>query len=113
MMLPLRYFVFHTEQEVSYTFPVIVIYFIVQNSMMIIKTFEKSDTEFNKSYVFWISFARLFYFMAILPFNIFTFITNHLESDVKVIYEMADSSVNFVSNIALNIIFMYSFKCRN
>lgn len=81
--------------------------------MMIIKTFEKSDTEFNKSYIFWISFARLFYFMAILPFNIFQFIGEHLEADVKEVYDSADTIVNLTSNMILNILFAYSFKCRN
>lgn len=80
---------------------------------MIITTFEKSDTEFNKTYIFWISFARLFYFMAILPFNIFAFIGNHLDKEVKEVYDMADLSVNYTANIILNFLFMYSFKCRN
>lgn len=81
--------------------------------MMIIKTFEKSDTEFNKSYIFWISFARLFYFMAILPFNIFQFIGDHLNSEIREVYDSADTIVNLTANIILNIIFAYSFKCRN
>lgn len=109
----LRYFVYHTDEEVNYSFPIMIIYFVVQSSIMIISTFEKSDTEFNRTYIFWISFARLFYFMAILPFNIFAFIGNHLENEVKEVYNMADLSVNYVANIILNILFMYSFKCRN
>jgi hypothetical protein len=44
VMYFLRYFVFHSEKEVNYAFPLLTIYFIIQSSMMIIKTFEKSDT---------------------------------------------------------------------
>lgn len=113
VLMFMKYVVLHTEKTVSYTFPILIIYFIVQCSMAIIKTFEKSDTEFNKSYIFWISFARLFYFMAILPFNIFAYIDGFLEGEVKVVYQYADAYVNHFANIVLNSLFLYSFKCRN
>lgn len=107
-----KYFILHTEEEVSYTFPIMLIFFIVQSSMMILKTFDLNDTEFNKSYIFWIAFARLIYFMAILPFNIYSFIGNHLSSELKETYGNVDAIFNHFANITLNVLMMYSFKCR-
>lgn len=107
-----KYFILHTEKEVSYTFPLIIIFFIVQSSMMILKTFDLNDTEFNKSYIFWIAFARLIYFMAILPFNIFAFIGNHISDELKETYGYVDAVFNHFANITLNVLMMYSFKCR-
>ena len=108
-----NYFVYHSEKKVSYTFPILIIFFIYQSALMILKTFDINDTEFNRSYIFWISFARLLYFMAIFPFNIFGFIGNHLNDEFKVIYGYTDGLVNHLANITLNILLMYSFRCRS
>ena len=113
VLIILKYFITHTDKEVSYTFPIMMAFFVVQSIMMILKTFDMSDTEFNKSYIFWISFARLLYFMAILPFNIFTFFGYHLTGDTREIYGYTDAVFNHLANIALNSLMMYSFKCRN
>lgn len=109
----LNYFVYHSEKEVSYTFPLLIIFFVFQSASMILKSFDVNDTEFNKSYVFWISFARLIYFMAILPFNIFGFIGNHLNDELKTIYGYTDLTINHLANITLNTLLMYSFRCRS
>jgi hypothetical protein len=108
-----QYFVYENNKDVSYTFPLIIIFCIVQSAIMLLKTFDLSDTEFNKNYVFWIAFARLIYFMAILPFNIYLFIGDELKGNVLEIYKYTDVTINHLANITLNTILMYSFRCRS
>ena len=108
-----QYFVFKSQKEVSYTFPLIIIFCIVQSAVMLLKTFDLNDTEFNKNYIFWIAFARLIYFMAILPFNIYFFIGDDLKGNVLMIYKYTDVTINHLANITLNTLLMYSFRCRN
>ena len=109
----LQYFVYQNLKEVSYTFPLIIIFCIVQSALMLLKTFDLNDTEFNKNYVFWIAFARLIYFMAILPFNIYFFIGDDLKGDALEIYTYTDVTINHFANITLNTLLMYSFRCRS
>lgn len=108
-----QYFVFKSHKEVSYTFPLIIIFCIVQSAVMLLKTFDLNDTEFNKNYIFWIAFARLIYFMAILPFNIYFFIGDDLKGNVLMIYKYTDVTINHLANITLNTLLMYSFRCRS
>lgn len=108
-----QYFVFKSHKEVSYTFPLIIIFCIVQSAVMLLKTFDLNETEFNKNYIFWIAFARLIYFMAILPFNIYFFIGDELKGDVLNIYRYTDAVTNHLANITLNTLLMYSFRCRS
>lgn len=108
-----QYFVFSESYKgVSYTFPIIFIFFIIQSAVVILKTFDLSDTEFNKSFIFWIAFSNLIYFMAILPFNIYSYFSTELKGDAYLIYRYADGVVNHLANIALNCIIMFSFSCR-
>lgn len=109
----LQYFVFKSHKEVSYTFPLIIIFCIVQSAVMLLKTFDLNDTEFNKNYIFWIAFARLIYFMAILPFNIYFFIGDELKGNALMIYTYTDVTINHLANITLNTLLMYSFRCRS
>jgi len=108
-----QYFIFpNSYKEVSYTFPLLFIFFIIQNAIVIIKTFDLSDTEFNKSCIFWVAFSNLIYFMAILPFNIYSFFGSELKGELLTIYRYTDGTINHLANITLNTILMYSFSCR-
>ena len=109
----LQYFVYDNQKNVSYTFPLIIIFCVVQSAVMLLKTFDLSDTEFNKKYIFWIAFARLIYFMAILPFNIYFFIGDELKGGVLDLYRYTDAVTNHLANITLNTLLMYSFRCRS
>lgn len=109
----LQYFVYQNQKEVSYTFPLIIIFCVVQSAVMLLKTFDLNETEFNKNYIFWIAFARLIYFMAILPFNIYFFIGDDLKGNILEIYTYTDVTINHLANITLNTLLMYSFRCRN
>lgn len=109
----LQYFVYQNLKEVSYTFPLIIIFCVVQSAAMLLKTFDLNETEFNKNYIFWIAFARLIYFMAILPFNIYFFIGDDLKGNILEIYTYTDVTINHLANITLNTLLMYSFRCRN
>ena len=109
----LQYFAYNNQKNVSYTFPLIIIFCVVQSAVMLLKTFDLSDTEFNKNYIFWIAFARLIYFMAILPFNIYFFIGDELKGDVLELYTYTDVTINHLANITLNTLLMYSFRCRS
>lgn len=108
-----QYSDFNHHKKVSYTFPLIIIFCVVQSAVMLLKTFDLNDTEFNKNYIFWVAFARLIYFMAILPFNIYFFIGDELKGEVSDLYRYTDAVTNHLANITLNILLMYSFKCRN
>lgn len=109
----LQYFINQNHKEVSYTFPLIIIFCVVQSAVMLLKTFDLNDTEFNRNYIFWIAFARLIYFMAILPFNIYFFIGDELKGEMLKIYRYTDATVNHLANITLNTLLMYSFRCRS
>ncbi len=80
--------------------------------IVILKTFDISDTEFNKSYVFWIAFSNFFYFMMILPFNIYQFFGTELNGDNLLLFRKIDVFVNYLANITLNSLIFYSFTCR-
>lgn len=108
-----QYFIKSSSYKgVSFSFPLLSIFFIVQSAIVILKTFDLSDTEFNKSYIFWIAFSNLIYFMAILPFNIYAFFVTELKGDGLSVYRFVDGVINHLSNITLNTILMYSFTCR-
>lgn len=116
IILVLEYFQYFVNEEsyknVSYTFPLLFIFFIIQSMIVILKTFDLSDTEFNKSYVFWIAFSNFFYFMMILPFNIYQFFGRELSGDSLLIFRKIDLFVNYLGNFSLNALIFYSFSCR-
>lgn len=110
--LVFKYFVKDSQKDINYILPVMMIVSILMSGNVILKTFDNNNTEFNKSFIFWVSFSRLFYFMMIMPFNVYQYIEVHLEKEVADTYYAADELINDIANISLNVLYAYSFTCR-
>ena len=86
------------------------LFFIFQSAFIIMKVFDDYKMNIFNNFVFWIAFARLFYFLIIVFIFIYpNFVTK--EQDNK-LYEYADASINSVANILLNILYGISFICQ-
>jgi hypothetical protein len=110
--LYLKYFVYLNFNDINYILPVIMMLSIYMNASVVIKTFDKNNTGFNNNYLFWIAFARILYFAIILPFNVFTYVGYHMESEISKTYYGLDNIVNHLANTALNCLFAYSFYVK-
>lgn len=107
-----KYLVFNSFKNINYILPVMMITAVMMSGNIILKTFDDSNTEFHKTFIFWISFSRLFYFMMIIPFNVYQYIDVHLDREVSEIYYNADDIINSIGNFVLNVLYAYSFTCR-
>ncbi|HEY1047979.1 MAG TPA: hypothetical protein VGF79_16175 [Bacteroidia bacterium] len=112
LSLVIKYLVFNSFKDINYILPVMMITAILISGNVILKTFDNNNTEFHKSFVFWISFSRLFYYMMILPFNIYHYIELQLDKEVADTYYAADRVINYIANFVLNVLYAYSFTCR-
>ncbi len=85
------------------------LFFIYQSAYIITKTFDNVQGNILRNYIFWIAFARLFYYLII----VFIFIyPNFVSSDHNnEFYDNADATINSVANILLNILYAISFTC--
>ena len=86
------------------------LFFIIQSSQMIIFTFDDFDTDIRKNYVFWIAFARLFYFLIIVFIYIYP---NFIENGYKITFlNKTNTTINMFANVLLNLIYGISFLCH-
>lgn len=112
LSLVVKYLVYNSFKDINYILPVMMIAAIMMSGRVILKTFDDSNTEFNKSFIFWVSFSRLFYFVMIMPFSIYQYIEVHLAKEVADTYYAADDLINDIANFVLNVLYAYSFTCR-
>jgi hypothetical protein len=87
------------------------LFFIIQSSFMIIVTFDDFTTDIRKNYVFWIAFARLFYFLIIVFIYIYpNFIADGYRNKFL---DRTNTTINMLANVLLNMIYGISFLCHN
>jgi hypothetical protein len=87
------------------------LFFIFQSSYIIMKVFDNFGGNLFNDFVFWIAFARLFYFLIIMFIFIYpNFISKNLNN--RSLYEYVDATINSVANILLNLLYAVSFVCR-
>lgn len=93
----------------AFFFFIIITYFIYQSASVLIYIFENEILLPTKNYLFWISFARLFYFLIIIFIYIYqNFIP--LEQRSKQ-FGNIHFIINGIANIILNLIYGISFLC--
>ncbi len=93
----------------AFFFFVIITYFIYQSAHVLIEIFEHDESIPTKNYLFWISFARLLYFLIIIFIYIYqNFIP--LEQRTK-LFGNIHYIINGIANIILNLIYGISFLC--
>lgn len=93
----------------AFFFFVIITYFIYQSAHVLIEIFENDELIPTKNYLFWISFARLLYFLIIIFIYIYqNFIP--IENRTK-LFGNIHFIINGIANIILNLIYGISFLC--
>ncbi|MCW3117719.1 MAG: hypothetical protein JWM28_1801, partial [Chitinophagaceae bacterium] len=86
------------------------LFFIVQSSFMIIVAFDNFDIDIRKNFVFWIAFARLFYYLIIMFIYIYPSL---IENGYKIkLYNQTNTAINTFANVLENIIYGVSFLCH-
>ena len=112
IILSLRYLILKSHLSINYLMPVVIITSVVLCASVVLKIFDATDTEFHRNPIFWISFAKIFYLMMILPFNVFRYLKPFIDPETSNFYYRTDELINYVANIVLNPLFAYSFLCR-
>lgn len=97
------------NQYVSWFHLVVFVFFIIQSSYAIIKSFEYYENNIFKFPVFWISFSRLLYFFLIVFIFVYPKLI-YLGKDYKLIDYMNGFIVAF-ANICLNLLYTVAFLC--
>lgn len=94
----------------SIFFMTIFLFFIIQSAMTIIHIFERVNVNPTSYFLFWISFARLIYFLVIF----FIYIYPYLKPMVwgNKVFEFVFNVINAIGNIVCNILHGLSFLCR-
>lgn len=86
------------------------LFFIIQSAIAIIYILEYSDINPTSYYLFWISFARLMYFLVI--FVIYVYPTLQSVGDNQKLFWIVFSKINSIGNILGNILYGVSFLCK-
>jgi hypothetical protein len=95
----------------SVFFVSVFLFFIIQSSFMTIVTFDDFTRDIRKNYVFWIAFARLFYFLIIVFIYIYpNFIADGYRNKFL---DRTNTTINMLANVLLNMIYGVSFLCHN
>lgn len=95
--------------SVSWFHLLVFIFFIVQSLFALLRSFELYQTELLTSPTYWVSFARLFYFMLIF----FSFVLPEvsMEGQSRNSIFLASNMINAISNMSLNLLYTMSFIC--
>lgn len=99
----------HFNYYLSWFHGLIFLFFVVQATYSVIATFEEEQGEVFHRPVFWVSFARMFYFLSLIFVFVFPVL---LEMSIKSeAIGQASDLINYFSNISLNICYSISFLC--
>lgn len=92
----------------SLFFMVLFLYFIIQSMYVQISLLDDADLLHNP--IFWITIARIFYYLTIFSIYIYTHLsTNSFNNSL---FAVAFKIINATGNIVCNFIFGYSFLCK-
>lgn len=93
----------------SFFFMTIFVFFILQNAIVVLNIFDKPDLNPSSNFLFWITFARMMYFLIIFLIYIYP---NLLESNVQnQCFWNVFNVINALGNIICNILYGISFLC--
>lgn len=97
-------------QNDSLFFVSIFLFFILQSSFVIVAVFDDFEVDIRKNYIFWIAFARLFYYLIIVFIYVYP---SFIENGYKIkLYNDTNLAINTFANILMNLIYGISLLCH-